>query len=997
MSYKKYPPAIKQSTIAKGTVVVPATGQFSQEVTSKLTEMAGGNLFISSGTIVKPTLTYNTGEGTVTLGVGKYRLFHTEDFTGNITEHDLDGGTFSLVEGYTRYLVANYNNGSPIVQLISDLSVIDFSSVTPIYTISRFGDLQSGFSAIDWGETGSGLSSKLLVRIIKTQRFARQEGLSISMDTSLNLTISAGKVWNGVYLKSFEDAISNVDECFLRVWNGTSWDRNPATTVNNTQYNSEAGLVNLTDGNYAVVWIYRDMGTDKRIHMFQGTGDYDLNEAKASQVPSNIPAVFGTDTLQVGRIIIQKSSTTPTQIDNAWDSTFTPSAVSSHGELTGLSGGHDGTYDHLPIYNEDDPILMVDKFNNYVRAGGNRNDYVQLDVKNTNNGTSASADLVASNDISTENSNYVDLGINGSMYSDPDFSIAGANDAYLYSSDGNLTVGTKAANKDVVIHAGGTLLTDECARVKPSGETIIKGNVQSLNLREHGNVNVAVGSTAGNTTGTGIHNVSIGANASNNLTTGANSVAVGTSANRSSTTATGIVAIGPNSLRANVNGNFNIGIGESALRGNVSGQHIIGVGTNAGRYLANGTTARETGDNGVYLGRETRASANNTTREVVIGANAIGNGSDSVTIGATTNAKTIINGNTGIKTDDPQATLHMVGSVVSNKHLDTQAQQTGFVMEGKEGRFQVIADDSGSGGAGLQLTNAPSSGNNAHWHINHVGVTLGDGLLFRHSTSNATGLDTYTTSGFVNAMYLRENGNAGFGGNLTPSHTVDVDGTMRVTTSVRTPVIRPLADGVSAINITKVNGTTSVMSIDTTNNRVAINTINPASPLVTKGTTTDGTTKIVDLLNSADTSVMSVDTAGNTIVSGEVTTVATGKLKRVSDGVWVTATNTVEYFSPNQHGGIHGTVYRKYFSVAANGSLGGTTTIALGVTPVQVFGVWGSVNEHGATRKYLIPTGNASSTDNKSINANVVVSNLNLVGNDNLRWGSGICWIDYTR
>jgi hypothetical protein len=64
------------------------------------------------------------------------------------------------------------------------------------------------------------------------------------------------------------------------------------------------------------------------------------------------------------------------------------------------------------------------------------------------------------NDTGNDSFNYVDLGINGSNYNQPGYSIVGASDAYLYASHGNLAIGT-ASTKDIVFHAGGTTTSDK--------------------------------------------------------------------------------------------------------------------------------------------------------------------------------------------------------------------------------------------------------------------------------------------------------------------------------------------------------------------------------------------------------------------------------------------------------------------------------------------------------------------------------------------------------
>jgi len=102
---------------------------------------------------------------------------------------------------------------------------------------------------------------------------------------------------------------------------------------------------------------------------------------------------------------------------------------------------------------------------------GNQNTYVQHVLQNANSGVNASGDLIITNDTGNDSIGYIDLGINSSTYSNAAYNIATAGDGYLYTSNGNLAIGTASA-KEIVFHAGGTTSTSRVLTANATSITI---------------------------------------------------------------------------------------------------------------------------------------------------------------------------------------------------------------------------------------------------------------------------------------------------------------------------------------------------------------------------------------------------------------------------------------------------------------------------------------------------------------------------------------------
>jgi hypothetical protein len=94
---------------------------------------------------------------------------------------------------------------------------------------------------------------------------------------------------------------------------------------------------------------------------------------------------------------------------------------------------------------------------------GNVDSFAQLYTQNLNDGSEASADLVAYNDLGDGLTNFVDVGINSSNYSSASYPIFTPGSAYAFNDGGEMFVGS--ATDDVVFFAGGVDVADEAMRI----------------------------------------------------------------------------------------------------------------------------------------------------------------------------------------------------------------------------------------------------------------------------------------------------------------------------------------------------------------------------------------------------------------------------------------------------------------------------------------------------------------------------------------------------
>lgn len=137
-----------------------------------------------------------------------------------------------------------------------------------------------------------------------------------------------------------------------------------------------------------------------------------------------------------------------------------PNTAIQYANGTAIAGNGSFTYDYVSGKFKVGSGGFSFANNAVVESHGNLNDFLEHNAQNANTGDTASSDWVATADTGNNTIDYIDMGINGSGYNQASFSIIGAKDGYLYTSNGHLSIGT-AQNKEVRIHAGGTTANNE--------------------------------------------------------------------------------------------------------------------------------------------------------------------------------------------------------------------------------------------------------------------------------------------------------------------------------------------------------------------------------------------------------------------------------------------------------------------------------------------------------------------------------------------------------
>lgn len=140
---------------------------------------------------------------------------------------------------------------------------------------------------------------------------------------------------------------------------------------------------------------------------------------------------------------------------------------------------------------------------NLMTGKGSIDNYLQINVKNSSSGGSASSDVVASANNGNESVNYIDMGINSSGYSNTSLPVlGGANNAYLYSTGNDFIIGNATATKPLRFFTGGTANANERMRIDGTGRVGIGNTSPTEVLDVTGNLKFSGALMPNNSAGT---------------------------------------------------------------------------------------------------------------------------------------------------------------------------------------------------------------------------------------------------------------------------------------------------------------------------------------------------------------------------------------------------------------------------------------------------------------------------------------------------------------
>jgi hypothetical protein len=289
------------------------------------------------GLITAPIVSVNS-TGLLVVSSCSATLNPSTDFTQNYITYLIPPLTgYQLIANDYKYITIDYSSGYPAYNVITDNTLINHSSILQVGNV--FWELIDGINEshiFQVGSYGLGLSNKIAHRLIHTERFGHESGLTITESTGRIVNVSRGVIWyDGTEISlSATNTFTNPYHFYYHSAPNT-WIATTLSAYNNSQYDNNSGaLQTLTGNTYAVNWVYRSV-SDASTYIVLGTDSYNKQEYPSAQPPLSLPLIISKQSILVGRIIVLNGASTATQIDSAFDVVFNATGNLVHGDLAG--------------------------------------------------------------------------------------------------------------------------------------------------------------------------------------------------------------------------------------------------------------------------------------------------------------------------------------------------------------------------------------------------------------------------------------------------------------------------------------------------------------------------------------------------------------------------------------------------------------------------------------------------------------------------------------
>lgn len=363
---------IKQdSRINKNSVDVLA---WNEGVTEVLTLEDESKHFFSSTKLSGSSITKNEVAGTVDIAQGEWYLRSTDTLDGDLKPAVVSATSgLSIPNNSTRYIIADYNAGTPNHNIASDIDTIPCQSTCVDAVVSR---VNSNLDVVELGNYAVDFFGRYARKEAATNWFEYGGGLQLSDEGSRQFKLTAGALYIGIKrfdIPEFDMTGSDTFTYYYRDGSGGWTEQTAQTQINNTQHDDGSGVLRTgTTGKFYTHHIYVRVNSPTELAVIFPQTEYEtLSEARAnSGIPGVVPS-FG-NSFSTGRFvgtIITRYNTVPMEARTPFGEVLTCSTPIEHNDLSAIQLANTSvTYGHID--DQAQSIYGLKSFNDGIATKG---------------------------------------------------------------------------------------------------------------------------------------------------------------------------------------------------------------------------------------------------------------------------------------------------------------------------------------------------------------------------------------------------------------------------------------------------------------------------------------------------------------------------------------------------------------------------------------------------------------------------------------------------
>ncbi len=327
-----------------GRIGFPTVSGFSTDLTSTEASpsVQGAITFFSSAGWVDGGEISDLGDETVLIASGIGAIRTQDNSLANLVAFGwLSASGIAIANNSTRFIGVSYDSSQDIVNILNKASnTWDYNTEFPLGLVANRENQLTIVSIPHTVGDSPSIINRRFEEVEGPQRADALGGMILgeSADNNRNVTVSAGTLWfklNRFTTPAIDTSGSDTFDAFYEDGGGGFTKVADETIWDNDSYDDGSGvLATLTNNRFGNLWFYMEVSGELSC-VYGRVNAVKLSDAELESIPDTLPPGLANSIL-LGRIIFLKDATIATEVQTAFENTFSLSGASDHGNLAGL-------------------------------------------------------------------------------------------------------------------------------------------------------------------------------------------------------------------------------------------------------------------------------------------------------------------------------------------------------------------------------------------------------------------------------------------------------------------------------------------------------------------------------------------------------------------------------------------------------------------------------------------------------------------------------------